>query len=104
MTEPQATTPEGPEAHPSPAAEPASAEREDTADLSLRDIMARAMAAQGKVDPAEVFEEAEHVDLDDSLYWEHEMREDPGPDLAPLDEEQEALALDDEKRSTYWEP
>lgn len=104
MTEPQPTDVAADSAI-EPVVEAVTAEREDPADLSLRDAMARAMKAQGKVDPEAVFEEAEHVDLDDDRYWAHEMRdEDPGPDIPPPDPEQEAMALDDEQRSYTWEP
>lgn len=106
LREPQATDEARPSAGAAPG-EPAPAEREDTRDLSLRDLMARAMKVQGKVDPAAVFEEAQHIDLDDDSLWAHEMRDDPGPDLAPLDPTQEALALDEpepEPRDYTWEP
>ena len=55
----------------------------------LRDTMARAMRAQGKVDPDEVFAEAEQLDL--------EVPEQPEP-------EQEALPIDGEERGYAWEP
>jgi hypothetical protein len=71
-----------------PRGEPTSEGGGDTADpasLELRELMARAMAAQGKVDPALVFAEAEHVDLDDwpsgTAPWDE--RDDPGPDERP---------------------
>ena len=60
----------------------------------LRELMARAMRAQGKVDPDEVFAEAEVVDLDD-------------PAGVPYhgEAEQEPLDLDDQEPRGYtYEP
>jgi len=84
--ESQATSPEGPDAHPSHAAEPAPGEGEDTADLSLPELMRRAMAAQGVVDPDEVFAQA----ADEDALWAHEMADEP----PPLDPDQEQLYLE----------
>jgi len=78
-----------PEAAPSRGVEPGeptSARAGATADPGLRDLMARAMKAQGKVDPEAIFAEAEHVDLDDdwrsgTAAWDE--RDDPGPDERP---------------------
>jgi len=55
--------------------------------------MARAMKAQGKVDPDAVFAEAQYVDLDDwasgTPAWDE--RDDPGPDERPLPDEPEEI-------------
>jgi hypothetical protein len=60
---------------------------EDVSDL--REVLARAMRAQGKVDPDEVFAKAEALD-------------DPDPDWAAEDE-QRPLPIDEE-RGYGWEP
>lgn len=57
----------------------------------LHDTMARAMRAQGKVDPDEVFAEAEQLDLGVPAEPEH-------------DPEQEALPIEGEERGYAWEP
>lgn len=71
----------------------------------LHELMARAIRAQGKVDPDDVFAEAEDVDLDDWVrptVWDE--RDDPEHELPPIDPEQEVLVLDDDERGYGYEP
>lgn len=106
MTESQATDEAAASAGARPG-EPAPGEGEEPRDLSLPELMRRAMLAQGKVDPDEVF--ATEVELDDDA-------PPPAHPLPPPDPDQEALFLDalrdpeaepdetGEERSYTWEP
>lgn len=61
-------------------------------DESIRDTLARAMRAQGKVNPDEVFVEADQLDL---VEEEEAGRE---------QDEQPTLPFDGEHRGYGWEP
>lgn len=71
---------------PPESGEPASAEPEDPRDLGLRDLMTRAMKAQGKVDPDAVFEEAEQLDLDETIAPPPVVQEEMFHEPPPVDE------------------
>lgn len=68
----------------------------------LRDAIARAMRAQGKVNPDEVFAEAEAVDIDDDEPPAAfpDVDRDPGGEPPPLDPTQETL-LEEDRGYTY---
>jgi len=57
----------------------------------IRDVLARAMRAQGKVDPDEVFAKADHLDDDPDPEW-------------PAEDEQRPLPIGGEERGYGWEP